>query len=75
VRRDGSAFDPEVIRRVTARLATPPDDDMSALARDMLELRLAVIVASARDSANWDRTATAARARSGTAVPSSMRSS
>lgn len=45
VRRDGSAFDPEVIRRVTARLATPPDDDMSALARDMLELRLAVIVA------------------------------
>lgn len=42
-RRDGQAFDPALVERVGARLTQPPDDDVTALAHDMLELRLAMI--------------------------------
>jgi CPA1 family monovalent cation:H+ antiporter len=42
-RRDGSSFDPELVARVGARMTQPPDDDMTAYAHDVLELRLALI--------------------------------
>ena len=42
-RRDGAAFSPELIEGVGSRLTQPPDDDTTAFARDVLELRLALI--------------------------------
>lgn len=42
-RRDGSAFDSGLVDRVGSRLTQPPDDDMTAYAHDVLELRLALI--------------------------------
>ena len=42
-RRDGSAFDSELVDRVGSRMTQPPDDDMTAYAHDVLELRLALI--------------------------------
>lgn len=42
-RRDGSAFSSDLLDRVGSRLTQPPDDDVTALARDVLELRLALI--------------------------------
>lgn len=44
-RRDGSAFDPDLIARIGARMTEPPDDDESAAFRDGMELRLAIIEA------------------------------
>jgi NhaP-type Na+/H+ or K+/H+ antiporter len=44
-RRDGTAFSPELVQRVGTRLTRPPDDEMSAVAHDALELRLALIAA------------------------------
>lgn len=43
VRRDGSAFAPEVLEIGGARMTQPSDEEATALARDMLELRLSVI--------------------------------
>jgi NhaP-type Na+/H+ or K+/H+ antiporter len=43
-RRDGSAFAPQLVQRVGARLTQPPDDETTAYAHDVLELRLALIV-------------------------------
>ena len=43
VRRDGEPFPPELVARVGPALVEPPDDDTTALARDILELRLALI--------------------------------
>lgn len=43
VRRDGEPFPPELVARVGPSLVEPPDDDTTALARDILELRLALI--------------------------------
>ncbi len=45
VRRDGTPFPSELIERVGARLHEPPDDETTAAARDVLELRLALIEA------------------------------
>jgi CPA1 family monovalent cation:H+ antiporter len=42
-RRDGSAFPPKIVDAVSTRMAPPVDDETTALARDLLELRLAVI--------------------------------
>ncbi|MDN3496869.1 sodium:proton antiporter [Planococcus sp. APC 4015] len=42
-RRDGSAFASDLLRGVGARLTEPPDDETTAFARDVLELRLALI--------------------------------
>lgn len=42
-KRDGRAFDPALVERVGSRLTQPPDDDVTSLAHDMLELRLAMI--------------------------------
>lgn len=47
-RRDGTAFDEAFVARVGARFTEPPDDETTALARDMLELRLAIIEAMRR---------------------------
>lgn len=44
-RRDGSEFSSELLERVGARLTDPPDDETTASARDLLELRLAMIEA------------------------------
>ncbi|MCP2635321.1 sodium:proton antiporter [Microbacterium sp. HD4P20] len=44
-RRDGSPFSGELLERVGTRLTDPPDDDATASARDLLELRLAMIEA------------------------------
>ncbi|MFT3798014.1 cation:proton antiporter [Microbacterium sp.] len=44
-RRDGTAFDPAVLARLSARYTKPPTDEDTAFARDMLELRLAVVEA------------------------------
>ncbi|HYI50416.1 MAG TPA: sodium:proton antiporter [Microbacterium sp.] len=41
--RDGAAFSPELIEVVGSRLTQPPDDDTTAFAHDVLELRLALI--------------------------------
>ena len=43
VRRDGSAFSAELLDTVGSRMTQPPDDDVSARAKDVLELRLALI--------------------------------
>ncbi|KAA9156422.1 sodium:proton antiporter [Microbacterium lushaniae] len=42
-RRDGESFPDSVVERASARLTRPPEDDDSARARDLLELRLALI--------------------------------
>jgi len=42
-RRDGSPFDSGLVDRVGSRMTEPPDDDMTAFAHDLLELRLALI--------------------------------
>lgn len=42
-KRDGEPFDSRLLERVGTRLTQPPDDDVTAVARDMLELRLAMI--------------------------------
>jgi len=44
-RRDGSAFDPTLLEKVGRRFTQPPDDEATAMAKDMLELRLALIEA------------------------------
>lgn len=44
-RRDGTAFSPELVERVGTRLTRPPDDELSVVAHDALELRLALITA------------------------------
>ena len=44
-RRDGSPFPDEVLQRVDARYLEPPDEEATARAGDMLELRLAMIEA------------------------------
>jgi CPA1 family monovalent cation:H+ antiporter len=48
VRQDGSPFPAELIERVGARLFAPPDEETSASARNVLELRLALIGAMRR---------------------------
>ena len=42
-RRDGSAFSAELLDTVGSRMTQPPDDDVSTRAKDLLELRLALI--------------------------------
>lgn len=42
-RRDGTAFSAELLATAGSRLTQPPDDGTSARARDVLELRLAMI--------------------------------
>ncbi len=44
-RRNGSAFDTHLLEVVGTRMTQPPDDDMTARARDVLELRLSLIAA------------------------------
>jgi len=44
-RRDGTPFAPELLEKVGLRFLEPPDDDNTAFAQDMLELRLALIEA------------------------------
>ena len=48
VRQDGTPFPADLIERVGARLFEPPDEDASASARNVLELRLALIEAMRR---------------------------
>jgi NhaP-type Na+/H+ or K+/H+ antiporter len=48
VRQDGSPFPADLIERVGARLFAPPDEETSASARNVLELRLALIGAMRR---------------------------
>ncbi|GAA1978577.1 sodium:proton antiporter [Microbacterium pumilum] len=43
VRRDGSPFSSEFLDRVGNRFLSPPDDEQTAIAHEVLELRLAVI--------------------------------
>ena len=47
-RRDGGSFPSELLEKMGARFAEPPDEESSALANDMLELRLAMIEAMRR---------------------------
>jgi len=42
-RRDGTAFSERILTRVGARLVDPPDEEMTAAAREVLELRLEMI--------------------------------
>lgn len=42
-RRDGTAFSERILTRVGARLVDAPDDEMTAAAREVLELRLEMI--------------------------------
>ena len=42
-RRDGSAFSAQLVETVGARLTSPPDDETTSYAHDVLELRLALI--------------------------------
>jgi CPA1 family monovalent cation:H+ antiporter len=42
-RRDGSAFSAHLVETVGARLTSPPDDETTSYAHDVLELRLALI--------------------------------
>lgn len=42
-RRDGSEFPDGFVQRVGLRFTTPPDDETTATARDMIEMRLAMI--------------------------------
>ncbi|MFT4214331.1 MAG: sodium:proton antiporter [Microbacterium sp.] len=44
-RRDGRAFDAELRERTALRYSTSPTDETTAFARDMLELRLALVEA------------------------------
>ncbi len=44
-RRDGTEFPPGLAEKAGSRLTSPPDDEVSTLARDFLELRLAMIAA------------------------------
>ncbi|KJL43840.1 MULTISPECIES: cation:proton antiporter [Microbacterium] len=44
-RRDGSAFDEELVERIGSRMVDPPDDADGLPTRDLLELRLAMIEA------------------------------
>ncbi|MFB7882601.1 cation:proton antiporter [Microbacterium sp. NPDC056057] len=44
-RRDGSAFDDELVERIGSRMVDPPDDADGLPTRDLLELRLAMIEA------------------------------
>lgn len=48
VRQDGTPFPAGLVDRVGARFTEPPDDEATALARDLLELRLALIEAMRR---------------------------
>ncbi|MCG7417164.1 MULTISPECIES: cation:proton antiporter [Microbacterium] len=48
-RRNGEPFPAELVERAGARLTRPPDDDVTARARDLLELRLASIEAMRRE--------------------------
>ncbi|MCC2032995.1 cation:proton antiporter [Microbacterium allomyrinae] len=50
-RRDGSTFPEELMQLVGSRMAEPPDDETTASARDMLELRL-VMIEAMRDRLN-----------------------
>ena len=43
LRQDGTPFPPEFIDRIGARLFQPPDEEASASAQDVLQLRLALI--------------------------------
>jgi CPA1 family monovalent cation:H+ antiporter len=43
VRRDGGAFSAHLIETMGSRMAEPPDDESTAFARELLELRLALI--------------------------------
>lgn len=47
-RADGSPFSRRIIDRVGSRLTDPPDDDTTATAREVLELRLVLIEAMRR---------------------------
>ncbi|MDQ1130169.1 sodium:proton antiporter [Microbacterium sp. SORGH_AS_0888] len=47
-RRDGTPFSPDMLQRVGARLAEPPDPDMTGELRERLELRLVMIEAMRR---------------------------
>lgn len=42
-RRDGSAFDEQLRERLGTRYTEPPDEDATAMTRELLELRLALI--------------------------------
>lgn len=44
-RRDGSPFTERIVDKVGMRLVDPPDDDVTAAAREVLELRLVLIEA------------------------------
>ena len=44
-RRDGSAFDEELVERIGSRMVDPPDEADGLPTRDLLELRLAMIEA------------------------------
>lgn len=48
-RRNGEPFPPDLVERAGARLTRPPDDEVTARARDLLELRLASIDAMRRE--------------------------
>jgi monovalent cation/hydrogen antiporter len=43
VRRNGEPFPESIVRVVGARMTAPPDDDTDARARDLLELRMAIL--------------------------------
>ncbi len=47
-RRDGSPFDPALIEKMRTRYVQPPSDESTALMKDTLELRLALIEAQRR---------------------------
>jgi NhaP-type Na+/H+ or K+/H+ antiporter len=47
-RRDGAAFSERIVTTVGSRLVDPPDDDTTARAREVLELRLVLIDAMRR---------------------------
>jgi CPA1 family monovalent cation:H+ antiporter len=48
-RRNGEPFPADLVERAGARLTRPPDDEVTARARDLLELRLASIEAMRRE--------------------------
>lgn len=48
-RRNGEPFPADLVERAGARLTRPPDDEVTARARDLLELRLASIDAMRRE--------------------------
>lgn len=57
-RRDGSGFSTDLVERVGTRMTQPPDDDSTATAREMLELRLALIETMRRRLIDVGRTGT-----------------